>query len=143
MKVVELTKKIVIYSVGTFVKKFMNKLADKTFTFTEGEYYYEPISDMVMEAYQMESGVIRGKEILEGNIKNKLTKEYVELSVFEKFAMIRSLAVQLITTLSADEKELQRNLAGLWKLTMDYPLNTAELKEKIASVIIEQGKYVI
>jgi len=51
--------------------------------------------------------------------------------------------MKLITTLSADEKELQRNMAGLWKLTMDYPLNTAELKEKIASVILDLGKYTI
>ncbi len=143
MRVVELSKKIVIYTVGTFVKKYMNKLADKTFTFTEGEYYYEPISDMVMEAYQMESGVVRGKEILEKGIKNKLTKEYVELSVSEKFAFIRTTAMQLMTTLSADEKELQRNMAGLWKLTMDYPLNTADLKDKIAATILDFGKFTI
>jgi len=143
LKVVELSKKIVIYTVGTFVKKFMNKLADKTFTFTEGEYYYEPISDMIMETYQMESGVIRGKEILEKGIKNKLTKEYVELSVYEKFSMIRNLAMQLITSLSSDEKELHRNMAGLWKLTMDYPLDTVKLKDKIASTILELGKYTI
>lgn len=143
IRVVELTKKLVIYTVGTYVKKFMNKLADKAFTFTEGEYYYEPISNLVMEAYQMESGVVRAKEILEGNIKNKLVKEYTELATFEGFARVRSIASQLIGTLSADEKEHSRNMAGLWKLTMDYPVNTAELKEKIAAVIIEQGKYVI
>ena len=143
MRVVELTKKLVIYTVGTFVKKFMNKLADKTFTFTEGEYYYQPIADLVMEAYQMESGVIRAKEMLDGNIKNKLVKEYTELATFEGFSRVRSIASQLIATLSKDEKEHGKNMAGLWKLTMDYPVNTAALKEKIAEVIIEQGKYVL
>jgi len=143
MKVVELTKKIVIYTVGTYVQKFMTKLSDKNFTFTEGEYYYEPIADMVMEAYLMESGVLRAKEILEGGIKNKLTKEYTELAIFEGFAKVRSTASQLIATLSKDEKAHAKNMAGLWKLTMDYPLNTAGLKDKIAETVLEQGKYVL
>jgi len=38
---------------------------------------------------------------------------------------------------------LQRNMAGLWKLTMDYPLNTADLKDKIAATILDFGKFTI
>ena len=143
LKVLELSKKMVIYTMGTFVQKFMKKLADKTFTFTEGEFYYETLSNMIINLYAMESGVVRAKEILDGKIKNKLTKEYAELATFNYYSEIRSMAFRLITSLSKDEETLSRNSKGLWGLAMDYPLDITALEDKIASVILEQGKFVI
>jgi hypothetical protein len=143
LKVLELSKKMVIYTMGTFVQKFMNKLSDKAFTFTEGEYYYEPLANMIMNLYAMESGVLRGKEILDNKIKNKLTKEYVELSTFNYFSSIRATAFKLMTTLSSDEKALSRNTKGLWALAMDYPLDIVALEDKIATVILDLQKYTI
>jgi alkylation response protein AidB-like acyl-CoA dehydrogenase len=143
LKVTDLSKKMVVYTAGTFIQKYMAKLADKNFTFTEGEYFYEPLANMLIDLYAMESASVRGRKILISGTKNRLTKEYVELFVFEAYTRIRSVAMKMLSDLSKDEKALERNIKGLWRLTFDYTIDTVALKEKIATELLEQQKYII
>jgi len=134
-EMVDMSKKIALMVTGAAVKKYGMKLADE-------QEIVGLISDMAINGFAMESGLLRGLKTMErfGDEKCQVQKAMVKVFVNDSFGRVMSFAKQAVSAI-ADPDALETQLSVLDKLARFTPVNTVMLRREIADAVIKAGKY--
>ena len=132
---VEMSKKIVLLVAGAAVQKYMMKLADE-------QEILGLISDMVIEAFAMESALLRALKSMErsGDERSQIQKAMVKVYVNDAFERVEGFARQALAAI-AEGDTLRTQLSALKKLARFYPINTVAMRRWIADKVIKMGRY--
>lgn len=133
----DMGKKLFLMVSGLAVQKYQQKLDRE-------QEILRNISDMIIELYGMESIILRTLKAIDklGVEKSQNKLDMTQVYVQEAFDRISNLAKN---TLSAMEEGdvLRTQLSIYKKLTRYTPINTMNLKRRIAARVIEAEKYLV
>jgi hypothetical protein len=134
-EMVDMAKKIALLVTGAAVQKYRMQLAEE-------QEILASISDMAIEIFAMESGLLRTLKTMERpdderfQLQRLVTKVYVN----DAFERVGRSAKQTLSAI-ADRGTLGTQLSVLEKLTRFTPVNTVMLRREIADAVIKAGKY--
>jgi butyryl-CoA dehydrogenase len=128
-------KKVGLFAIGVAFQKFLTALEEQQEVIAN-------ITDILMNAYAMESAALRAEKIVRSGKNADNAKDLV--SVFSREAMdtIESAARTVLAACSEGDA-LRTNLAVLKRFTKYEPVNTIGLRRKIAARMTEAGKYTV
>jgi len=134
-EMVKMSKKIALLVTGAAVQKYMMQLAEE-------QEILGLISDMVIEVFAMESGLLRALKTMEKfkDEKCQIQKAIVKVYVNEAFDRVEGFAKQAFAAI-AEGDTLRTQLSALEKITRFTPINTVTLRREIAGVVIKVGRY--
>jgi alkylation response protein AidB-like acyl-CoA dehydrogenase len=134
-KLVAQAKKLGLFAAGAATQKYMQAIQDQ-------QEVMGAIADMVIETYAMESAVLRAQKLVEHNGENASSLPLAMTRVYVTQAMekIEAAAKKVIAAV-AEGDMLRTQLAILRRLAKYEPFNTIELRQQIATKMIERGKY--
>ena len=134
-KIVTNAKKIALMVAGTAAQKFMGKLSDE-------QEILMHIADIIMEAYAMESAVLRASKINEekGASKAEIYINITRTFINDSIARIEFSDKQALAAIT-DGDELRTMLAALRRFTKYTPINTVKTRQAIADKLIDANKY--
>jgi butyryl-CoA dehydrogenase len=136
-KMVAQAKKLGLFAAGAATQKYMQAIQDQ-------QEIMGAIADMTIEAYAMESAVLRTKKIAEqkGEPTAALPIAMTRVYLSQAFEKVESAARKVIAAV-AEGDMLRTQLAILRRLAKYEPFNTVELRQQIAKRVIERGKYTL
>jgi hypothetical protein len=136
-EMVEMSKKIALLVTGAAVQKYMTKLGDP-----EEEEIVGLISDIVIEIFAMESGLLRALKSMErfGDEKSQVQKAMVKVYVNDAFNRVEGFGREAFAAI-AEGDTLRTQLSALKKLTRFTPVNTVGLRREVADSVIKIGRY--
>ncbi len=134
-EMVDFSKKITLLVMGSAVQKFMMNLVEE-------QEILGLLSNMVIEVFAMESGMLRAlKSMRRSNDgKARLQKAMVKVYVNDAFDRLEGFAKQALSSM-AEGDSLRTQLSALKKMTRFTPVNTIALKREIAEAVIKSGRY--
>jgi alkylation response protein AidB-like acyl-CoA dehydrogenase len=134
-EMVEMSKKISLLVAGAAVQKYMMKLADE-------QELIGLISDIVIEVFAMESGLLRTLKSMEksGDEKSDIQKAMMKVYINDAFNRVENYAKQAFAAI-AEGDTLRTQLSALKKLTRFNPVNTIVLRRGVADAVIKTGRY--
>ena len=134
-KLVGQAKKLGLFAAGAATQKYMQTIQDQ-------QEIMGAIADMAIEAYAMESAVVRTQKIVEakGEAAAAIPVAMTRVYFSQAFEKVESAAKKVITAV-AEGDMLRTQLAILRRLAKYEPFNTIELRQQIAQTMIERGKY--
>jgi butyryl-CoA dehydrogenase len=102
------------------------------------------IADMVIEAYAMDSTVLRTQKLIErqGEAKSQLAIAMCQVSLSESIIKIEGAARKVVAAV-AEGDMLRTQLVILRRLFKHEPFNVIALTQQIANRLTEAGKYVL
>ncbi len=136
-KLVEQAKKLGLFAAGVATQKYMQAIQDQ-------QEVMGAIADMTIEAYAMETAVLRAQKIVEskGEAAAALPIAMTRVYLTQAMEKVESAARKVIAAV-ADGDMLRTQLAILRRLAKYEPFNTVELRREIAAKMIERGKYTL
>jgi alkylation response protein AidB-like acyl-CoA dehydrogenase len=136
-KLVAQAKKLGLFAAGAATQKYMQAIQDQ-------QEIMGAIADMTIEAYAMESAVLRGQKIVDakGEAAAALPIAMTRVYLTQAMEKVESAARKVIAAV-ADGDMLRTQLAILRRLAKYEPFNTIELRQQIAQRVIERGKYTL
>jgi butyryl-CoA dehydrogenase len=136
-KLVAQAKKLGLFAAGAATQKYMQAIQDQ-------QEIMGAIADMTIEAYAMESAVLRAQKIVESKSESAAALPIAMARVYltQAFEKVESAARKVIAAV-ADGDTLRTQLAILRRLAKYEPFNTIELRQHIAQRMIERGKYTL
>jgi alkylation response protein AidB-like acyl-CoA dehydrogenase len=136
-EMIEMSKKIGLLVAGAAVQKYMMKLADP-----EQEDIVALISNIVIEVFAMESGLLRAMKTMEklGDEKSQIQKTMVKVYVNDGFGRVEGFAKQAFAAIAEGDTR-RTQLSALKKLTRFEPVDTIALRREIANSVIKIGRY--
>jgi alkylation response protein AidB-like acyl-CoA dehydrogenase len=136
-KLVASAKKVGLFAAGAATQKYMQKIEDQ-------QEIMGAIADMVMEIYAMESALLRSIKITKGPAEPAASLPIAMTRVYLSQAMEKiETAARKIISAVAEGDMLRSQLAILRRLAKHDPYNTIALRQQIAELIIERGKYTL
>ena len=135
-KLVSNAKKLGLFAAGVATQKYMQKLQDQ-------QEIMGAIADIVIEAYAMESALLRVEKCVattpaaDHQLASAMLRVYLEMG-FEKV----EASAKKILAAAAEGDMLRSQMAIARRLSKHDPFDTIGLRQKIAHKIIETGKYV-
>ena len=135
-KLVENGKKLAMLVAGAASQKYMQKLADQ-------QEIMGAIADMVIEAFAMDSAVLRARKSVEaqGEEKSALIIAMTQIYLAGAFARLEAAAKKVVAAV-AEGDMLRTQMAIVRRLAKHEPVNVIALQEQIAARVLETGKYV-
>jgi len=132
---VGLAKKIALMTIGTAVQKYMMQLPEE-------QEILGLTSDMAIEVFAMESGLLRALKALKKSTdeKARIQQAMVKVFVNDSFDRIGSCARQALAAI-AEGDTLKKQLTALDTCTRFTPVNTIALRREVADYVITRGKY--
>jgi alkylation response protein AidB-like acyl-CoA dehydrogenase len=128
-------KKLTLFAAGAATQKYMQQLADQ-------QEVMAAIADMVIEAYAMESGILRADKILSGkgsaDIATAMARVYAEKAM-EKI----EISARRVLAAVAEGDMLRTQLTILRRLAKHDPADTIGLRRQIAQHVLRAGKYAL
>ena len=136
-KLVAQAKKLGLFAAGAATQKYMAAIQDQ-------QEIMGAIADMTIEAYAMESAVLRAQKIVgaKGESNAALPLAMTRVYLTQSMEKVESAARKVIAAV-ADGDMLRTQLAVLRRLAKYEPFNTVELRQQIAQKMIERGKYTL
>ena len=136
-KLVAQAKKLGLFAAGAATQKYMQAIQDQ-------QEIMGAIADMTIEAYAMESAVLRAQKIVQAKGEDAAALPVAMTRVYLSQAMekVESAARKVIAAV-ADGDMMRTQLAILRRLAKFEPFNTIELRQQIAQKTIERGKYTL
>jgi alkylation response protein AidB-like acyl-CoA dehydrogenase len=136
-KLVAQAKKLGLFAAGAATQKYMQAIQEQ-------QEIMGAIADMTIEAYAMETAVLRAQKIAEtkGEAAALLPIAMTRVYLSQAFEKVESAARKVIAAV-ADGDMLRTQLAILRRLAKYEPFNTIELRQQIAQKVIERGKYTL
>src|SRR3954453_2012420 len=136
-KLVSQAKKLGLFAAGAATQKYMQAIQDQ-------QEIMGAIADMTIEAYAMETAVLRAQKIAaaKGEIAAALPIAMTRVYLAHAMEKIESAARKVIAAV-ADGDMLRTQLAILRRLAKYEPFNTVELGQQIAQKMIERGKFTL
>jgi alkylation response protein AidB-like acyl-CoA dehydrogenase len=135
-KLAKNAKKVGLMTLGTAAQKYMMTLGEQ-------QEVLLGIADVIMDAYAMESAILRAQK-LAASQGEEAAARYIDMTrVFCNDAVER-IEARAKNTLAgmAEGDELRTLLAALRRFTKLTPVNTIAARQRIADVMIEANKYV-
>jgi len=135
-KLAKNAKKVGLMTLGTAAQKYMMTLGDQ-------QEILIGIADIIMDAYAMESAILRTQKLAAAQGEDAATR-YIDMTrVFCNDAVER-IDARAKNTLAgmAEGDELRTLLAALRRFTKLTPVNTIAARQRIADVMIEANRYV-
>ncbi len=135
-KLVENAKKLAMLVAGAASQKYMQKLADQ-------QEVMGAIADMVIEAFAMDSALLRARKCVEaqGEEKSVLIIAMTQVYLEGAFARLEAAAKKVVAAV-AEGDMLRTQMAIVRRLAKHEPVNVIALQEKVAARVLETGKYV-
>jgi butyryl-CoA dehydrogenase len=135
-KMVSNAKKLSLLVAGAASQKYMQKLADQ-------QEIMGAIADMVIEAFAMDSCLLRARKYAEINGEAKAALVVAMTQVFIAGAMNRlEAAAKKVIAAVAEGDMLRTQMAIVRRLVKNEPVNVIALQEQIAARVLETGRYV-
>ncbi len=136
-KLVGQAKKLGLFAAGSATQKYMQAIQDQ-------QEIMGAIADMTIEAYAMESAVLRTQKIIasKGEAAAALPIAMTRMYLSQAMERVESAARKVIAAV-AEGDMLRTQLAILRRLSKYEPFNTVELGQQIAQKMIERGKYTL
>jgi alkylation response protein AidB-like acyl-CoA dehydrogenase len=136
-KLVAQAKKLGLFAAGAATQKYMQAIQDQ-------QEIMGAIADMTIEAYAMESAVLRALKIVQTKGEDSAALPVAMTRVYLSQAMekVESAARKVIAAV-ADGDMMRTQLAILRRLAKYEPFNTIELRQQIAQKMIERGRYTL
>jgi alkylation response protein AidB-like acyl-CoA dehydrogenase len=128
-------KKIGLFAMGNAVLKYGTTLEQQ-------QEVVANITDILMNAYALESATLRAEKIARSGRNAENAKDMVAVFAREAMDTIESAAKTVLAACSEGDT-LRTNLAVLKRFTKYEPVNTIALRRKIAARMIEAGKYTV
>ena len=135
-KIVSNAKKLSMLVAGAASQKYMQKLADQ-------QEIMGAIADMVIEAFAMDSCVLRARKFIEANGEQKSTLVTAMTQIYITGAMNRlEASAKKVIAAVAEGDMLRTQMAIVRRLVKFEPANVIGLEEQVAARVLETGKYV-
>lgn len=134
-EMIEMSKKITLLVAGAAFQKYMMKLAEE-------QEILSLISDIVIEVFAMESGLLRALKSM-GRLadeSSQIQKAMVRVHVNDAFERVKGYAKQALSAI-AEGNTLRTQLSALNKTTRFTPVNTVILRREVADAVIKVGRY--
>src|SRR5580692_4253421 len=128
-------KKIGLFAMGMAVQKYGPSVEEQQEVIAN-------ITDILMNAYAMESATLRAEKIARSGRNPENAKEMVAVFAREAMDTIEAAAKTVLAACSEGDT-LRTNLAVLKRFTKYEPVNTIGLRRKIAARMIEAAKYTV
>jgi len=134
-KLVSNSKKATLLAAGVAVQKYMMKINDE-------QEIMANIANSIMEVYAMESTLLRTLKLVENKGADKVQLQIDATKVFVNDAIrrVENFCKDVLAACSTGD-DLRIQLAALRRFTKNTPINTIELRRKIADKMIEDEKY--
>ena len=134
-RMIETAKKIALFAAGAAVQNYMTRLAGE-------EEVLALISNMVIEIYAMESGLLRALKTMEkaGVERVQLQKAMIKVYVNDAFERVAACAKEILPAIASGDR-LRTHLSALEKAARFTPVNTVMLRREIADAVIKAGRY--
>ncbi len=134
-EMVDMSKKIALLVTGAAVQTYRMQLAEE-------QEIVGLISDMAIEIFAMESGLLRTLKSMEKphDERFKLQMAMTKVYVNDAFERVGRCARQSLSAIS-DRDTLRTQFSVLDKLARYTPVNTVMLRREIADAVIKAGKY--
>ena len=129
-------KKLSMLVAGAASQKYMQKLADQ-------QEIMGAIADMVIEAFTMDSCLLRARKFVEAQGEQKAALVIAMTQVYIAGAIDRLEAAAKKVIAAVAEGDMLRTQMAIVRRLMKYePVNVIALQEQIAARVLETGKYV-
>jgi alkylation response protein AidB-like acyl-CoA dehydrogenase len=128
-------KKIGLFTMGMAVLKYANALEEQ-------QEVVANITDILMNAYAMESAMLRAEKIARSGKNAENAKDMAAVFAREAMDIIES-ASKTVLAACGEGDTLRGNLAILKRFAKYEPVDTIGLRKKIAARMIEAGKYTV
>ena len=130
-EMVEMSKKISLLVIGAALQKMAQE-----------QEILGLISDMVIEVFAMESGLLRAWKSMEkiGDEKSQVQKAMAKVYINDAFNRVEGFAKQALVAI-AEGEALKTQLSALKKLSHFTPVNSVGLRREIADFVIKIGRY--
>jgi butyryl-CoA dehydrogenase len=133
-KIASNAKKIALLTSGVAFQHFLTDLENQ-------QEVLGGISDIIMEAYAVESAVLRAEKLVEAG-RGALAADMT--AVFARDAMTRiEASARTVLSTCGEGDALRVNLTFLRRLARYDPVNSIALRQRIAARLIEAEKYVV
>lgn len=134
-EVIKNLKKAVLMAAGKAAEKFGPKLDHE-------QEVLMSLADMVIEVYVAESTLIRTEKLMSryGDEGSALYQNMAKLYLYEAVTKIKNAGDEAVACF-AEGDELKVMLMGMKRFTKMDPVNTKELRQSIADVMIEENKF--
>jgi hypothetical protein len=134
-EMVEMARKIALLVTGAAVQKYMMQLPEE-------QEILGLLSDMAIEVFAMESGLLRALKSMAKSTDEKAQIQMVMVKVYvnEAFERLESYARQALAAI-AEGDALKQQLSALEKITRFGPVNTVALRREVAQYTIKRGRY--
>jgi len=142
----DIAKKVTVYTMGAAVQKYMSSLTDKAFNFGRGEYIFEPLANMMMEVYAMDSALSRTLKLKDMKGESAITIPLLltRAFIYEAQNKVMFIANRVLGDVAEDNaEEFAKYRKALSGLAFNYGLNVSGIKDKIAEHIIEKEAYIL
>jgi alkylation response protein AidB-like acyl-CoA dehydrogenase len=135
-KLAQNAKKVALIVLGTAAQKFMMAL-EKQQEILMG------IADIIIEAYGMESAVLRARKLAESKGETAASR-YVDMAQVFCNDAVQRVEARAKNTLAAiaEGDDLRMLLAALRRFTKQTPINTVAARQRIAGTLIKANKFV-
>ncbi len=129
-------KKAGLMLAGAAVQKYMTDIENQ-------QEILSAVADMVIEAFAMDSTVLRTQKLIEhqGEAKSQIAVAMAQVSLMQSLNKIEAAARKVVAAV-AEGDMLRTQLVILRRLFKFEPYNAIALTQKIANRLIEAGKYV-
>lgn len=134
-EVVKNLKKAVLMAAGKAAEKFGPKLDHEQEVLMN-------LADMLIEVYVAESTILRTEKLMQryGDEGSSLYQNMAKLYLSEAVTKIKNAGDEAVACF-AEGDELRVLLMGMKRFTKSDPVNTKELRQAIADVMIEENKF--
>jgi alkylation response protein AidB-like acyl-CoA dehydrogenase len=129
-------KKIALMVLGTAAQKYMLELQDQQEVLLN-------CADIIMDAYQMESAILRTRKFIDRNGENAAAR-YIDITQVFCNDAIQRVEMKARNTLAAiaEGDEARTLLAALKRFTKNnFPVNSIAARRRLADVVIEANAY--
>ena len=128
-------KKLALFVAGAASQKYMQKLADQ-------QEIMGAIADMVIEAFTMDSCLLRARKFIEtqGEQKAALVTAMTQIYIAGAMTRLEASAKKVIAAV-AEGDMMRTQMAIVRRLVKFEPVNVIALQEQVAARMLETGKY--
>lgn len=134
-KVIANLKKAVLMTAGAAAQKFMQKLSHE-------QEIIMNISDMLIEVYLAESGLLRAEKLTEmGHQQADIRTKMAQVYLFDAVDKINKAGKDAIVSFAQGD-EMKMMLLGIKRFTKIEPLNVKNLRREIADAMVEANDYI-
>ena len=135
IRLVGMVKKAALFAAGVAVQKYLE-------TIEEQQEVLAAISDLIIETFAMESGLLRALKAAQRDGEEAAATKIAMIRTYINDALPRVDASAKTVLAAAEEGDtLRTELAGLRRLLRYTPVNSVALRRQIAERQIAQGRY--